>query len=830
MEITSLNNKNVIKWAKLKKTKYQNQYQQFIIEEKLLIEEAEKAKVNFKLIKRKGVEDGHADFIVSDEVMKKISTNKSLNDVVALCDFYQKEVESVNKIVYLDNVQDPGNVGTIIRSAHAFGFEQVVLANNTVNKYNYKLVRATKGSMFHISIVDSIDLEKYKSNGYQVVVTALDKEAKELESIENKDKMIIVFGNEGQGVSSKIEKLASKKAYIKMNNFDSLNVASSAAIVLHHFKKRWGKFLKDKSNDRVMKTRYLMKRFLPYFKPYKKTLVFDLFCASLTTVAALSLPLIVRLITQTATEDLGNLTTSLILWSGFGYIILRIIETIANFFMQSIGHIMGAKIETDMRRDLFNHIQKMSLNFYNNTKVGQIMARITSDLSDVTEFAHHGPEELFVATINISVSFIVLSFINLKLTLIIFAFLPVMLYFSRKLHKKMRAGFKRQRVQIGHINADVEDSLLGIRVVKSFANEPLEIDKFAVGNNKFLNIKRNVYFTMAQFHSVIRIFDGLMYIVVVVLGAFYVKDSLISVADYMAYLLYVSSLLTAIRRIVQFLEQFQRGMTGIERFIEILDTPVDITDKENAIDLKDVQGTIEFKNVSFAYEEDNDVLKDFNLKIPAGKKVALVGPSGGGKTTISNLIQRFYEVDSGGIYIDNTNIEDIKLESLRNNIGVVQQDVYLFSGNVYDNIEYGRPGASKEDIIKAAKMAGAHEFIEKLSYGYNTYVGERGVKLSGGQKQRISIARVFLKNPQIVVLDEATSALDNENEKLVQASLEELAKNRTTITIAHRLTTIKTADNIVVLSEDGILEQGSHQQLMENKSDYFKLYKMYEGI
>ena len=587
--------------------------------------------------------------------------------------------------------------------------------------------------------------------------------------------------------------------------------------------------MKD-ADKRVMKTSYLMKRFIPYFKPYKKILALDLFAASLTTVATLSLPLIVRLITGTATQNPQDLTSRLILTAGFAYVVLRIIETIANFFMQSVGHIMGAKIETDMRRDLFTHIQKMSLEFYNNTKVGHLMSRITSDLSDVTEFAHHGPEELFVAVINISVSFLMLSTINIRLTVIIFAFLPFMLFFSRKLHKQMRAGFKRQRVQLGHINADVEDSLLGIRVVKSFANEELEIDKFALGNNEFLDIKRDVYYTMARFHSVIRIFDGLMYIVVVVLGAFYVKDGLITVADYMAYLLYVSSLLNAVRRIVQFLEQFQRGMTGIERFIEILDTPVDISDKENAVELSEVKGDIRFDNVSFAYNAGADVLKNFSLQIFPGENVALVGPSGGGKTTISNLIQRFYEIDSGSIYIDNHDILDIKLDSLRNNIGVVQQDVYLFSGSVYDNIEYGKPGASHKEIIEAAKLAGADDFINELSNGYNTYVGERGVKLSGGQKQRISIARVFLKNPPVLILDEATSALDNENERLVQNSLEKLAKNRTTITIAHRLTTIKNATKIVVLTPNGIEEMGSHVELMEKQKAYYKLYRMYEEV
>ena len=586
----------------------------------------------------------------------------------------------------------------------------------------------------------------------------------------------------------------------------------------------------DKKDFKPMKTSYLIKNFVPYFKPYKKLLIFDMFNSSLTTIAALSLPLIIRNITNKAADDPSSLTTKLILVSGLIYIVLRLIETFANYNMQSVGHIMGAYIETDMRSDLFEHIQKMSMRFFNNAKIGQLMSRITSDLSDISEFAHHGPEEFLIAFINITVSFIILSSMNLKLTMIIFIFLPFMIYFSSKLHRKMRAGFKAQRHQIGTINSSVEDSLLGIRVVKAFANESVEIEKFEQGNDDFLNIKKDVYYTMAQFNSVVSIFDGLMYIVVVVIGAFFVRDLKISVGDYMAYLLYVTTLLTSIRRIVQFLEQFQRGMTGIERFLEIMDTPVDIVDKIDAVDLKVNKGEILFDNVSFAYNDTVDVLSNFNLKIEAGENVALVGPSGGGKTTISNLMQRFYDIYSGHILIDGVDIADVTLDSLRKNIGVVQQDVYLFSGSIYENIEYGKPGASMDEIIIAARLAGAEEFINELPEGIHTYVGERGVKLSGGQKQRISIARVFLKNPMILILDEATSALDNENEKLVQESLESLSKGRTTITIAHRLTTIKNANRIVVISSDGIDEIGSHDELLSNKHTYYNLYNLYEDL
>lgn len=576
-------------------------------------------------------------------------------------------------------------------------------------------------------------------------------------------------------------------------------------------------------------TKYLFKVFFNYFKPYKKILFLDLFCASLTTVSALMLPLLVKTITNTATEDLSKLTLKLILTIGLIYIGLVLIETIAKFVMDSWGHIMGAFIETDMRQDLFKHIQSMSMQFFNNTKVGHLMSRITSDLSDISEFAHHGPEELVISFVTIVTTFIILSTMSLSLTLIIFIFLPFMIYFSSKLNVRMRASFKRQRQIVGSLNADVEDTFLGIQVVKSFANENIEVNKFAKSNEEFIKVKKDVYFTLAEFQSIVRIFDGLMYIVVVVVGALYVKNAHIGVGDYLAYLLYVTTLLTSLRRIVQFAEQFQRGMSGIERFVEIMDTPIDIKDKVDAIELHDVKGDIAFNNVDFAYEDGKMVLEDFDLHIKSGDSIALVGPSGGGKTTISSLIQRFYEISSGSITIDEHNIQDISLSSLRDNIGVVQQDVYLFSGTVFDNIVYGRPKAKISDVISAAKLAGADDFINELEYGYDTYVGERGVKLSGGQKQRISIARLFLKNPPILILDEATSALDNENERLIQQSLNDLSQNRTTITIAHRLTTIKDVDKIVVIDQRGIVEVGSHQTLMDKQGYYYDLYKLYES-
>lgn len=574
----------------------------------------------------------------------------------------------------------------------------------------------------------------------------------------------------------------------------------------------------------------LIKRFLPYFKKYRGVLALDLFCAALTTLCELFLPLIVRYLTDLGTSNLQLLTAAVIWRIGGFYLLLRIIDTAANYYMQSIGHIMGAKIETDMRRDLFAHLQKLSYSFYDNTKIGQIMARITSDLFDVTEFSHHCPEEFFIAAVKIIAAFVILACINLRLTLIIFSVIPLMLVCTMFFNKRMRRAFKSSRVQIGELNAQTEDSLLGVRVVKSFANEPIEEEKFEKGNRDFLSIKKVMYHFMAGFNSTTRIFDGVMYIAVVVAGSFFMMYGQISAADFMAYLLFVSTLLTSIRRIVEFTEQFQRGMTGIERFIEIMDAEVEIEDTPDAQELTEVRGDICFDNVSFRYGEGGEVLRNINLHVSPGENVALVGPSGGGKTTLCSLIPRFYDVTEGRVLVDGKDVRKLTLKSLRSQIGVVQQEVYLFSGSVYENISYGRPGASRAEVEEAAKRAGAHEFIMSLENGYDTYVGERGVKLSGGQKQRISIARVFLKNPPILILDEATSALDNESERVVQQSLERLAKGRTTFTIAHRLTTIRNASKILVLAEEGIAEQGTHRELMEKHGMYYNLYSMYQDM
>ena len=572
----------------------------------------------------------------------------------------------------------------------------------------------------------------------------------------------------------------------------------------------------------------LIKRFLPYYKKYKWILFLDLLCASLTTVCELVLPLIVKKITETATSETDALTLELVLKCGLLYIILRLIDTAANFYTASVGHIMGTRIETDMRRDLFSHLQKLSFSYYDNTKVGTLMSRITTDLFDVTEFAHHCPEEFFISGIKIICSFIILCSMNVTLTLIVFASIPLIIVSLVFFRKRMKNAFNESRKHTGELNAQIEDSLLGIRVVKSFANENLEVEKFEEGNQKFYHIKKGAYYVLGAFQSTTRLFDGLMYIVVVIAGGVFLVNSHITAADYVAYLLFVTTLITSIRKLIEFSEQFQRGITGIDRFAEIMDIEPEITDKKDAVDIENVRGEIVFKNVSFSYEtEKKQVLTNLNLKVAEGESIALVGPSGGGKSTLCSLIPRFYDVKDGEILIDGKPIKDITLRSLRESVGVVAQDVYLFSGSVRDNISYGKREATIEEITQASKAAGAHDFIMALPDGYDTYVGERGVKLSGGQKQRISIARLFLKNPPILILDEATSALDNESERLVQESLEKLAKGRTTFTIAHRLTTIKNADRILVLTENGIEESGTHCELLEKNGIYAELYKLY---
>ena len=557
------------------------------------------------------------------------------------------------------------------------------------------------------------------------------------------------------------------------------------------------------THGRTRSTAELFRRFAPYFKPYVPTLILDLFCASLTTICELALPVIVRYVMNLAQYNLSALTANLIVRLGVLYFVLRVIDTAGSYYMANIGHVMGAKIETDMRTTLFRHLQKLSFRYYANAKVGQLMARITSDLFDVTEFAHHCPEEFFIAGVKIVVSFAILLSVNVPLTLFTFAVLPIMLVCCYKFNRRMRETFKESRWQVGEINAQVEDSLLGIRVVKSFAREEAEEQKFAEGNERWLAIKKRNYFWMGGFQATTRAFDGLMNLVVLVLGCVFLLHGAIHPGDFVAYLLYVQTLLTSIRRIVEFMEQFQRGMTGIDRFLEIMDEQPDITNAPDAIPCEHVRGEVDFEDVSFSYEDDaGEVLGHINLHVDAGQNIAIVGPSGGGKTTLCNLIPRFYDVSSGCVKLDGVDVR----------------------------IAYGRPEATREQIIEASKLAGAHEFISSLPNGYDTFIGERGVKLSGGQKQRISIARVFLKDPPVLILDEATSALDNESERLVQQSLEKLAHGRTVFTIAHRLTTIRGADKILVLTEDGIAEQGSHEELIAKGGIYKELYSMYSDM
>ncbi|MDF2893026.1 MAG: thiamine transporter permease [Clostridia bacterium] len=540
-------------------------------------------------------------------------------------------------------------------------------------------------------------------------------------------------------------------------------------------------------------------RFIAYYKPYKLLFFADMLCALTVSGIDLIFPILVRNLLDQGINNPQGLVFDLIIKVAIIMIAMRILEYFCQYFITAWGHIMGARMEFDMRKDIFSHLQRLSFNYFDNTKTGQIMSRIVNDLFDISELAHHGPEEVFISVIKIVGAFIILMTVDVKLTLIIFTFIPFMMIFAYYYNKKMRSVFKRNRQKIADVNAQLEDSIAGIRVVKSFSNEELEKQKFGIGNQEFLDTKTESYYYMGKFFSGIRLFDGIIYIAVAIIGSFFIKSGSIESVDLVTYLLYINTLLMPIRKLIDFTEQFQRGMTGFERFLEIMDTEPDILDKEDSVELQNVKGMVTFNNVSFKYDEGVHVLNNIDLKLNPGETVALVGPSGGGKSTLCSLIPRFYEVTEGSIRIDNVDVRDIKLESLRKNIGIVQQDVYLFAGTIMENIRYGKPDASDEEVIAAARKANAHEFIEAFEKTYETYVGERGVKLSGGQKQRISIARAFLKNPPILILDEATSALDNQSERIVQQSLEQLASNRTTFIIAHRLSTIRKAKNILVL-------------------------------
>jgi len=580
-----------------------------------------------------------------------------------------------------------------------------------------------------------------------------------------------------------------------------------------------------------MKKKGVFYRFLEYYKPQKKVFIIDLICAFIASMVVLLYPMMVRYVTLTAQSPKGlDIKTVYII--GIGFAGLAVIEYFCNYYIGYIGHVMGAKMEYAMRADLFHHIQKLSFSYYDNAKTGQLMSRITNDLFDVTELAHHGPEDIIISTVKILGSFIILMNINIPLTLVIFTILPVMIVFTIYYNKRMKKTFKRNRQKIADINAQIEDSISGIRVVKGFANEDVEVKKFLFNNDSFVASKTLSYQAMGRFQSGLAFFMNLIQILTVVAGAFFITRNTIDVSDLVTYLLYISLLIEPIKKLINFTEQFQNGATGFERFIEIMDVEPDIRDTTGAKDMSGIRGRVEFRDVSFAYQRNNNsmVLNHIDMTIEAGDYVAIVGPSGVGKTTLCSLIPRFYDPDSGLILIDGENIKDFKMKSLRKNIGIVQQDIYLFTGTIKENIAYGKVGATNEEIIKAAREANAHEFIMELPDGYDTNIGQRGVKLSGGQKQRISIARVFLKNPPILIFDEATSSLDNESERVVQMSLEKLAKNRTTLCIAHRLSTIRNAKTILVLTENGIQERGTHAELMEKNGLYARYYSLSGAI
>ena len=571
-----------------------------------------------------------------------------------------------------------------------------------------------------------------------------------------------------------------------------------------------------------------MKKLLSYYRPYRGLFYADLFFALLSAAITLVYPMVVRYITNDVLVNYEIAQASpIIIKLLFLMLGLLLLEFISNYFTAYQGHIMGARMEYDMRNDIFMHYQKLSFNFYDNQKTGQLMSRITNDLFDVSELCHHGPEDIVISIIKFVGAFVILISIDLPLTLIVFAFLPIMFLFAFHMRKRMSRAFRKNRERIADINARIEDNLSGIRVVKSFANETMEIEKFMEGNGKFVDSKRNSYRNMATFHSGLSLFTGLINVAVIAGGGLFIAHKIINLGDLLTFLLYINNLIDPVKKLINFTEQFQNGMTGFDRFFDILEVEPDIEDQPGALTLQEVKGEIEFHNVAFKYHDTAaEVFRNIDLKVEAGEYVALVGSSGVGKTTMCSLIPRFYEVSEGSITIDGTDIRKIKLNSLRKNIGIVQQDVYLFAGTVTENIRYGKPDATEEEIMEAAKNANAHDFIQGLPNGYHTYIGQRGIKLSGGQKQRLSIARVFLKNPPVLIFDEATSSLDNESEKVVQDSLEKLAKNRTTFVIAHRLTTIKNARKILVLTEEGIKETGSHEELLALNGIYAGLYHM----
>jgi ATP-binding cassette subfamily B protein len=573
-----------------------------------------------------------------------------------------------------------------------------------------------------------------------------------------------------------------------------------------------------------------LKKLAKYYKPYLGTFIIDMILAMMSAAVALVIPLVVRYITSKVAYMPAYEASKAIFTIVVILFVLVLVQWGCNYYISNYGHVMGAKIEYDMRAEIFNHYQKLSYSFYDDQKVGQLLSRITSDLFDITELLHHGPENITISLIKIVGALVILSTIDVRLTLTAFVLVPVMLVFAYFLNKKMKRAFKRNRIRIGEINAQIEDNLSGIRVVKSFANEDIECGKFKKGNDLFLESKKDSYHYMGMYNAGLTAFTTMINVIVIAVGGIGITRGWVNITDFVTFLLYINIFTEPVKVLIDFTEQFQNGYSGYERFLEILSVEPDIKEKPDAVELKDVKGEITFDNVSFRYKDGiEEVLSGISFDVTPGRYVALVGPSGAGKTTLCSLIPRFYEATEGNIRIDGKDIKDVTLKSLRDNIGVVQQDVYLFMGSIKENIRYGKPDATDDEVIAAAMLANAHEFIEAFENGYDTDIGQRGVKLSGGQKQRLSIARVFLKNPPILIFDEATSALDNESEQIVQESLEKLAKNRTTFVIAHRLTTIENAEEIFMLTDEGIKERGTHKELMELDGEYAHMVKIHSA-